>query len=113
MFWHPQLRKTGIAEAKAVKGSQIALGMALSALSEKQKEKVALIAAKSPELYQAYQHKEELRHILSMKKDPDAAENALNDWIERMEHSEVEEFQDIAEKNRKTSPEHLQRNSVW
>ena len=69
-----------------------------SALSEKQKEKVALIAEKSPELYQAYQHKEKLRHILSMKEEPDAAENALNDWIERMEHSEVEEFQDIAEK---------------
>ena len=94
-----KLRNDGyIAEAKAVKGSQIALGMEPSALSEKQKEKVALIAEKSPELYQAYQHKEELRHILSMKEDPDAAENALNDWIERMKHSEIEEFQDIAEK---------------
>ena len=49
-------------------------------LSEYNAERLELIKVSNPELYRAYQLKEEVRVIIHMK-DPDLAEKELNKWI--------------------------------
>ena len=94
-----ELRKKGNAiDAKAIKGSQIALGKDPSELTEKQKAKVKLVSEKTPGLYNAYQLKEKLRKIISMKRNPEEAIKALDEWIELAKSSEELEFQNLAEK---------------
>ena len=94
-----ELRKKGNAtDAKAIKGSQIALGKDPSELTEKQKSKVKLVSEKTPGLYNAYQLKEKLRKILSMKGNQEEAMKALDEWIELAKSSEALEFQNLAEK---------------
>ena len=94
-----ELKKNGKkAKAKEVKGAQIALGKDPSELSEKQKAQIDLITQECPELYQAYQAKEELSQILSMKENPEAAKLALSDWCERMKNSDMRELQELVEK---------------
>lgn len=65
---------------------------------EKQKAKVDFIAQECPDLYRAYQAKEELLHILSMKEDPEAAKVALKDWSEEMKNSDIKELQELEKK---------------
>ena len=65
---------------KDIKGSKYAFIMNPENLSEYNAERLELIKVSNPELYRAYQLKEEVRVIIHMK-DPDLAEKELNKWI--------------------------------
>lgn len=94
-----ELRKKGNAtDAKAVKGSQIALGKDPSELTEKQKERIKLISEKAPDLHKNYQLKEKLRKIISMKGNLEEAIKEFDEWIELAKSSEALEFQNLADK---------------
>ena len=86
------------ADAKKVKGSQIALGKDPSDLTDNQKEKVEFIANATPELHKCYKDKEKLRKILSMKGNKEEAICALDDWITQISSSETPEYKELAEK---------------
>ena len=82
---------------KDIKGSKYAFIMNPENLSEYNAERLELIKVSNPELYRAYQLKEEVRVIIHMK-DPDLAEKELNKWISTAKDSGFPEFRRLAEK---------------
>ena len=65
-----------------IRGSKYALGKNPENLTQNQRDKLELIANSFPDIYLAYQLKEELRIILHMK-DVEGARNELEKWIEK------------------------------
>ena len=86
-------------KAGNLKGCKYALGMKPDTLSEINRDRLALIEVSSPELYEAYKLKEQLRVILHMS-DRDLAEKCLNQWIEDALNSGFKPFADLAVKIR-------------
>lgn len=65
-----------------IRGSKYALGKNPENLTQNQRDKLELIANSFPDIYLAYQLKEELRIILHMT-DIEGARNELDKWIEK------------------------------
>lgn len=65
-----------------IRGSKYALGKNPENLTQNQRDKLELIANSFPDIYLAYQLKEELRIILHMT-DVEGARNELEKWIEK------------------------------
>lgn len=61
------------------------------------RDKLSLLEAGHPDVYHAYQLKEQLRSILHMK-NPDLAALELDQWLERAENSGIPEFINLGEK---------------
>ena len=66
-------------------------------LTENQQVKLELIENSYPELYKAYQMKEELRLILHLT-DVDECTARLEEWITKARECDMKEFQSLAEK---------------
>lgn len=67
------------------------MGMNPETLSEKLRDKLKIIEASHPDVYIAYQMKEELRAILHMK-CREVAEKELDQWIEKEAVCDIEQF---------------------
>jgi transposase len=83
--------------ARTLKNSKHALGHAPENCTEKQTEKIQLIANSYPELYRAYQLKESLRLILHMK-DYVLARDSLEKWIADAAASGIAPMAELSEK---------------
>lgn len=83
--------------ARALRNSRHALGHAPENCTEKQTEKIQLIANSYPELYRAYQLKESLRLILHMK-DYVLARDSLEKWIADAAASGIAPMAELSEK---------------
>ena len=86
--------KAAKAKADEIKNSAYALGKAPENLTEKQKNRIAMIAGSNKRLYRAYQMKEMLRLVLKIK-DTDEAEAALRRWLWWASHSRIEAFKEL------------------
>lgn len=84
-------------KAKKLKGTKYALGMNPENLSESLQDKLRLIEESYPNVYHAYQMKEQLRIILHMK-DLKTATIELDKWIEKAIQSNIKPFEELAEK---------------
>lgn len=84
-------------KVKNIKGTKYALGMNPENLSKSSQDKLKLIEASYPDVYKAYQMKEELRAILHMK-DAATAEIALDQWIKAAIEDDIKQFKELAEK---------------
>ena len=82
--------------AKGVKHSAYALGKAPENLTDLQNERLQFIAQTHPQLYKAYQLKEELRMILKLP--PGEAEDMLRHWYWKASHSRIGVIKDLARK---------------
>lgn len=84
-------------KAKDIKGAKYALGMNPENLNESARDKLKLIEETHPDVYRAYRLKEKLRIILHMK-DVKTAEIELDKWMEESRHSNIKQFEEMAEK---------------
>lgn len=84
-------------KVKNIKGTKYALGMNPENLSKSSQDKLKLIETSYPDVYKAYQMKEELRTILHMK-DAATAEIALDKWIRAAFECDIKQFKELAEK---------------
>ena len=66
-------------------------------LTENQQVKLELIQNSYPELYEAYQMKEELRLILHLT-DAEECRSLLENWVTKAKECSIKEFQSLAEK---------------
>ena len=80
--------------ADEIKNSAYALGMAPEHLTEKQKNRITMIAENNNRLYRAYRMKEMLRLILKIK-DTDEADTALKRWLWWASHSRIGAFKEL------------------
>lgn len=80
-----------------VEGTKYTLGMNRENLNSQNRDKLALIEASCPDLYQAYQLKERLRVILHCK-DVDLVRSELTKWITDARNSGLTEFVPMADK---------------
>jgi transposase len=83
--------------ASQIKGVKYALTMNYEDIQEQNQSRIDLIAASYPDLYRAYQLKEQLRIILHLK-DPYLAEEELRKWINDARNSELQYFIPLADK---------------
>ena len=92
----PEAAILNAAKAKAdeIKNSAYALGKAPENLTEKQQNRIAMIAGSNKRLYRAYQMKEMLRLILKIM-DTDEAEAALRRWLWWASHSRIDAFKKL------------------
>ena len=84
-------------KAEKIKNSTYALGKAPENLTDKQEEKIELIAATSKRLFRAYRLKESLRLLLKIK-DANLAEKELDRWLWWASHSRIKAFHELYEK---------------
>lgn len=84
-------------KAANIKGCKYALGMNPENLNDRNTDRLELIKASSPELYEAYKLKETLRVIIHMN-SREEAEKALNEWIEAARNSGFKSFEELADK---------------
>ena len=89
--------KDAKAKADEIKGSAYALGKAPEHLTEKQQQRVNLIATQNPRLYRAYLLKEQLRLLLKLT-DADEAEQQLKIWLWKASHSRIPAFKGLYQK---------------
>lgn len=80
--------------ASAIKNSAYTLGKAEENLTEKQHERLAVIAETNPKLFRAYRLKEKLRLILKIK-DVELAETELKHWLWWASHSRIPAFKEL------------------
>jgi len=80
--------------ASAIKNSAYTLGKAEENLTEKQHERLAVIAETNPKLFRAYRLKEKLRLILKIK-DVELAESELKHWLWWASHSRIPAFKEL------------------
>ena len=83
--------------AKDIKGSRDALRHAPENRTENQDDKIKLIENSFPDVYRAFQLKEQLRLILHLK-DVELAEKELDDWMKEAEESGLPPMKKLAEK---------------
>lgn len=83
--------------ADQVKGTKYALAMNPENLSDENREKLSLIEASFPDLYNAYRLKEMLRAILRFK-DVASARLELGKWLAEARESGLRHFATLAEK---------------
>ena len=84
-------------KAKEIKDSSYTLGKAPEHLTEKQKNRLDLIAVNDPQLYRAYRLKETLRLLLKTS-DIEQAETDLNHWLWWASHSRIPAFKELYKK---------------
>lgn len=84
-------------KADQLKDTKYALGMNPENLNSKMRDKLSLLEAGHPDVYHAYQLKEQLRSILHMK-NPDLAALELDQWLERVRNCGIPEFIKLGEK---------------
>lgn len=94
---HQKILNEKKAKAAELKHTKYALGMNPENLSESLKDKLKIIEASHPDVYIAYQLKEELRVILHMK-NRKTAMNELDKWISKAGDCDIEQFQELSEK---------------
>ena len=80
--------------ASAIKNSALTLGKAEEHLTEKQRERLAIIAETNPKLFRAYRLKESLRLILKIT-DVEIAEKELKRWLWWASHSRIPAFKEL------------------
>ena len=88
-----QARKT----VKDLDNTKHPLGKNPENLTDNQQVKLELIQNSYPELYKAYQMKEELRLLLHLQ-DADECAALLEEWINKARTCDIKEFNDLAEK---------------
>ena len=81
----------------SIKGSKYTLGMNPENLSDCSREKLLLIEAASPDLYEAYKLKEMLRVIIHMT-NVELAKESLEDWKNAAEKSKFTSIRALGEK---------------
>lgn len=84
-------------KADQLKDTKYALGMNPENLSSKMRDKLSLLEAGHPDVFLAYQLKEQLRSILHMK-NLDLATLELDKWLERTKECDIPEFVKLGEK---------------
>ena len=84
-------------KADQLKDTKYALGMNPENLSSKMRDKLSLLEAGHPDVFLAYQLKEQLRSILHMK-NLDLATLELDEWLERTKECDIPEFVKLGEK---------------
>jgi len=84
-------------KAKAIKDTKYALGMNPENLRESQQDKLKLLEETHPDVYRAYQLKEQLRIILHMK-DLQTSADSLDRWIETALNCGMNAFKALADK---------------
>ena len=83
--------------AKGIRGTRYALGMNPENLSASLEDKLRLVEESYPDVYRAYQLKEQLRVILHMR-DHVTARAALDAWIAEAGSCGIAQFEGLAEK---------------
>ena len=83
--------------AKDIRGTKYALGMNPENLSASLADKLRLVEESYPDVYRAYQLKEQLRVILHMR-DHATARAALGEWIAEAGSCGIPQFEELAEK---------------
>lgn len=94
---HQKILDEKKARADELKHTKYALGMNPENLSENLRDKLKIIEASHPDVYIAYQLKEELRAILHMK-CREIAEKELDKWIEKTATCGIEQFEELSAK---------------
>lgn len=89
-------------KAEAIKGSKYALGMNPENLSKQLQDKLSIIETLYPDVYLAYQFKEQIRAIIHMRSET-TARIEIDKWIERAKASRLTYIIELAKKieNRK------------
>ncbi|HAM14457.1 MAG TPA: hypothetical protein DCP91_01040 [Eggerthellaceae bacterium] len=83
--------------ARGIRGTKYALGMNPENLSASLQDKLRLAEESYPDVYRAYQLKEELRVILHMR-DHVPSRAALRSWIAEAGSCGIPQFEELAEK---------------
>ena len=83
--------------ARDIRGTRYALGMNPENLSASLEDKLRLVEESYPDVYRAYQLKEQLRVILHMR-DHVTARASLDAWIEEAGSCGIGQFEELAEK---------------
>ena len=94
---HKKILDEKKARADELRHTKYALGMNPENLSENLRDKLKIIEASHPDVYIAYQLKEELRAILHMK-CREVAEKELDKWIEKAAACGIEQFEELSSK---------------
>lgn len=84
-------------KADQLKDTKYALGMNPENLSSKMRDKLSLLEAGHPDVFLAYQLKEQLGSILHMK-NLDLATLELDKWLEKTKECDIPEFVKLGEK---------------
>ena len=80
-----------------IKGTKYVLGMNPENIKEQMHDRLSILQVSYPEVYKAYELKEQIRAIISMK-SVTVAQESLNEWITKAANSGLPHFEKLSEK---------------
>ena len=80
-----------------IKGTKYVLGMNPENINEQMHDRLSILQVSYPEVYKAYELKEQIRAIISMK-SVTVAQESLNEWITKAANSGLPHFEKLSEK---------------